>query len=153
MSINVSALQATLPATTWQAGRVLIVDDELPIRMLLTRWITGWGYGVRDAGGAVEALDVMAAEPADILLCDVAMPGHDGLWLAEQVHAQWPRTAIVMSTARDDPETVRTSRKLGAVAYVTKPFDLYMLRQALDEASGRLQLPSIAEAEITAASR
>ena len=153
MSINVAALRATLPATARQAGRVLIVDDELPIRMLLTRWITGWGYGVRDAGDAVEALDVMEAEPADILLCDVTMPEHDGLWLAEQVHARWPGTAIVMSTARDDPETVRASRKLGAVAYVTKPFILYMLRQALDEASGRSQLPSIAEAEGMAASR
>ncbi len=72
-----------------QTGRVLIVDDERPIRKILTRWLTGWGYDVRDVGSAVEALDVMAAEPADILLCDVSMPEHDGLWLAEQVHAQW----------------------------------------------------------------
>ena len=128
-----------------QAERVLIVDDELPIRMFLTRWLTGWGYDVRDVGSAVEALDVMASEPADILLCDVTMPEHDGLWLAEQVHAQWPRTAIIMSTARDDPPTVRTSRKLGAVAYVTKPFDRDLLRQALDHASGRLHFRPSAE--------
>ncbi len=121
-----------------QTGRVLIVDDERPIRELLTRWLTGWGYGVRDVGSAVEALDVMAAEPADILLCDVSMPEHDGLWLAEQVHAQWPGTDIIMSTVHDDPQTVRTSRKLGAVAYVTKPFDQDLLRQALDHTSGRL---------------
>ena len=121
-----------------QATRVLIVDDELPIREILTRWLTGWGYSVRDVGSAVEALDVMAAEPADILLCDVAMPEHDGLWLVEQVHAQWPQTNIIMSTVRDDPQTVRTSRELGAVAYVTKPFDQDLLRQALDHASGRL---------------
>ena len=122
-----------------QGGAVLIVDDELPIRLILRRWLTRWKYSVRDVGSAVEALDVMAAEPADILLCDVAMPDHDGLWLAERVHAQWPRTAIIMSTARDDPHTVRTSRKLGAVAYVTKPFDEHLLRQALDHASGRLR--------------
>ena len=120
-----------------QAGRVLIVDDEPPVRMLLTRWLTGWGYGVREVGSAAEALDVMAADPADIVLCDVNMPEHDGVWLAEQVHAQWPKTAIIMSTARDDPATVRTSRKAGAVAYVIKPFDPVMLREALDRASGR----------------
>src|SRR3990167_4975598 len=120
-----------------QTGRVLIVDDELPIRTLLARMITGWGYGVRHVGSAVEALEVMAAEPADILLCDVSMPEHDGLWLAEQVHARWPSTAIVMSTAHDDTQTVRTSRKLGAVAYVLKPLDPVMLREALDVASGR----------------
>ncbi len=122
-----------------QSGRVLIVDDEPPVRTLLTHWLTEWGYDVRDVGSAVEALDVMPTEPADILLSDVAMPDHDGLWLAEQVHSQWPGTAIIMSTAHDDPQTVRMSRKLGAVAYVTKPFNLDLLRQALDHASGRLQ--------------
>ena len=39
---------------------------------------------------------------ADILLCDIAMPEHDGLWLAEQVHERWPGTAIIMSTAGDN---------------------------------------------------
>jgi CheY-like chemotaxis protein len=122
--------------TMTETARVLIVDDELPIRTLLTRWLTDWGYGVRHVGSAVEALDVLAAEPADILLCDIVMPEHDGLWLAEQVGAQWPDTAIVMSTARDDAQTIRASRKLGAVAYVTKPFDRYMLCQALEKAVG-----------------
>ena len=128
-----------------QAAKVLIVDDEPPIREILTRWLNGWGYGVRDVGSAVEALEVMAAEPADILLCDVSMPEHDGLWLAEQVHAQWPQTAIIMSTAHDDSQTVRTSRTLGAVAYITKPVDASLLRQALDHASGRLKFRPSAE--------
>ncbi len=114
-----------------QIKRVLIVDDEVEICMLLRHWLTGWGYDVSAVGSAVEALDAMAAEPADILLCDVTMPEHDGLWLAERVHAPWPQTAIIMSTGRDDSLTVRTSRTLGAVAYVTKPFDLDLLRQAL----------------------
>lgn len=117
--------------------RVLIVDDELPIRILLTRILKHWGYAVRHVGSAVEALEVMAAEPADILLCDVSMPEHDGLWLIEQVHAQWCRTAIIMSTAHQDAHTVQTSRRLGAIAYLTKPFNHYLLRQALDRAAGR----------------
>ena len=120
-----------------QAERVLIVDDELPVRTLLARWLTGWGYRIKHVGSADEALDAMAAEPADILLSDVTMPEHDGLWLAEQVHTRWPKTAIIMSTAHDDADTVRTSRKLGAVAYVIKPFDPVMLREALDSASDR----------------
>ena len=121
-----------------EAQRVLVVDDELPVRRLLARWITDWGYDVKHVGSADEALEVMATEPADILLCDVAMPEHDGLWLAERLRAQWPQAAIIMSTAHSDPQIVRTSRKLGAVAYVTKPFDSSLLRQALDHASGRL---------------
>ena len=86
----------------------------------------------------------MAADPAEIMLCDVNMPEHNGLWLAEQVHATWPHTAIIMSAGLDDAQTVLTSRKLGAVGYVTKPFDPDLLRQALDNASGRLRFrPSV----------
>ena len=69
----------------------------------------------------------------------------DGLWLAEQVHVQWPQTAIIMCTAHDDSQIVRASHKLGAIAYVTKPLDLDLLRQALDHASGRLHFRPSAE--------
>jgi response regulator of citrate/malate metabolism len=65
------------------------------------------------------------------------MPEHDGLWLAEHVHLRWPRTAIVMSTAHRDAHTVQTSRRVGAVGYVTKPFVSYVLQEALERASGR----------------
>lgn len=123
--------------TVAQAERVLVVDDELSIRLFLTRVLKEWGYGVRHVGSALEALDVMAADPADILFCDVTMPEYDGLWLAEQVHATWPRTVIIMATAHDDPHTVRTSRTVGAAAYITKPFSQYQLREALDRAAGR----------------
>ena len=129
-----SALTRSGPALP-RRERVLVVDDELGIRILLTRMLKGWGYGVWHVASATEALQIMEAEPADILLSDVSMPEHDGLWLAEQVHARWPRTAIIMSTAHRDPHTVQTSRKLGAVAYVTKPFMPYVIQEALERVS------------------
>ena len=125
-------IDQTCGETIAQAERVLIVDDELPIRILLTRILKGWGYGVRHVGSAVEALNMMAAEPADVLMCDVTMPEYDGLWLAKQVHTQWPRTLIIMVTGHNDAYTVQTSRRLGAVAYLTKPFSQYMLREVLN---------------------
>lgn len=130
--------------THTQIPEILVVDDETPIRALLLRWGTRWGYRVREAGSATEALELMAASPADIMLCDVGMPDRDGLWLAEQVRERWPATAIVMGTGVDESVIVRTSRKLGAVGYVTKPFAPSLLRQALDHAAGRLQFrPSV----------
>ena len=57
--------------------------------------------------------------------------------LAEQVHARWPRTAIIMSTAHQDPHTVQTSRKVGAVAYITKPFVAYVVQDALERVSAQ----------------
>ncbi len=121
-----------------------MVDDEPPICSLLTRLLQGWGYGVRQAFTAEIALEAMASEAADILLCDVRMPVHDGLWLAEQVRARWPQTAIIMATGLDNAETIRASRRIGAVDYVVKPFVTELLKQALDRASGRVQFrPSV----------
>jgi CheY-like chemotaxis protein len=118
---------------------VLVVDDEQAIRRLLTRWLSGWGYEAKEAGNADEALEMMTAEPADIMLCDVMMPVHDGIWLAEQVRSRWPQTAVIMASSAQDMETVMRMRKQGAVDYVTKPFGREMLRQALQRASERTQ--------------
>ena len=118
---------------------VLVVDDEEAIRTLLTRWLSGWGYEAKQAGNADEAIEIMTVEPADIMLCDVMMPVHDGIWLAEQVRDRWPQTAVIMASSAQDMETVMRMRKQGAVDYVTKPFGREMLRQALQRASERTQ--------------
>ena len=120
---------------------VLVVDDEQAIRRLLTRWLSGWGYEAKEAGNADEAIEIMTAEPADIMLCDVMMPVHDGIWLAEQVRSRWPQTAVIMASSAQDMETVMRMRKQGAIDYVTKPFGREMLRQALQRASQRIQSP------------
>ena len=118
---------------------VLVVDDEEAIRRLLARWLSGWGYEVREAANADDAIEIMATEPAEIMLCDVMMPVHDGVWLAEQVRGRWPQTAVIMASSAQDMETVMRMRKQGAVDYVTKPFGREMLRQALQRASQRIQ--------------
>ena len=117
---------------------VLVVDDEDSIRRLLTRWLSGWGYESKEAGNANEALAQMTTETAAIILCDVMMPVHDGIWLAEQVRERWPQTAVIMASSAQDMETVMRMRKQGAVDYVTKPFGREMLRQALLRASDKL---------------
>ena len=122
---------------------VLIVDDEESIRRLLGRWLAGWGYVFKEAGTANDALELMTQEPASIILCDVMMPVHDGIWLTEQVRNRWPHTAVVMASSAQDMETVTRMRKQGAVDYITKPFGREMLRQALQRASETLQAPDI----------
>jgi CheY-like chemotaxis protein len=117
---------------------VLVVDDEESIRRLLTRWLEGWGYQAKEASNASEAINLMSAEPAAIMLCDVMMPVHDGIWLTEQVRNRWPDTAVIMASSAQDMETVMKMRKQGAVDYITKPFGRELLRQALQRASERL---------------
>lgn len=115
--------------------RVLVVDDELPIRMLLARMLKAWGYAVWHVGSASEAVDVMSTDPAGIVLSDIRMPEHDGLWLVSRIQARWPYTRIIMTTGVQDAEIVQASRRIGAIAYVTKPFIPYLLREAVDTAA------------------
>jgi CheY-like chemotaxis protein len=123
---------------------VLVVDDESTVRDFLRRCVQYLGYSVMDAGSAAEALDMMVAKPASVVLCDIRMPDHDGLWLAERLRALWPHTAVVMSTGIDDVQTVNQSHDLGAVGYITKPIDREQLKQVLRRAmmisdKGRLE--------------
>ena len=58
---------------------VLAVDDEAAARYFLTRCLEEWGYAVKAVATAAEALETMVASPASAVLCDIRMPGHDGL--------------------------------------------------------------------------
>jgi CheY-like chemotaxis protein len=116
---------------------VLIVDDETAVRDYLKRCLDGAGYAVKLAANAAEALEVMMTAPAAVVLCDVRMPGQDGLWLTERLHAHWPTTAIVMATAIDDMQTINQSRALGAVDYISKPIRPDQLIEVVRRATAR----------------
>src|ERR1700704_182630 len=93
---------------------VLLVDDDPAVRNFLKRCLEGGGYITKQAGSAAEALDMIVAEAPSLVLCDIRMPGEDGLWLAERLHVRWPLIPVIMATAIDDLETVRQSRRVGA---------------------------------------
>jgi CheY-like chemotaxis protein len=116
---------------------VLIVEDERAVAELLQRWLKQWNYSVNVAPSATHALKTMLAQPAEIILCDIRMPGHhDGLWLAERVRVKWPQTKIIMASGVAEPDVVQKAQELGAVDFVSKPFDQGLLRKALERAAG-----------------
>jgi len=111
---------------------VLIVEDEAQVADVMRRWLEPDGRPVRHAVSAEEALDAMAREQAAVAVCDVGLPGHDGLWLAGQIHERYPETAVVLATgAAQVPATVSLRR--GCVAYLLKPFGPRQLRRAVAE--------------------
>ena len=114
---------------------VLVVDDDDAIRKLLRRWLEQWQFAVRTAGSATDALTLMIAHPAAIVLCDIRMPGRDGVWLMQQIREAWPQTVLVMTSAVSEPEVVEQVRMLGAVDFVTKPVGRESFRQAIDRAA------------------
>jgi putative nucleotidyltransferase with HDIG domain len=78
---------------------VLIVDDEPAVRDLMARWVTALGLRPRTAANADEALATLRTNHYDLAVIDVMMPGHDGLWLANEVQRDHPNTAVVIATA------------------------------------------------------
>jgi CheY-like chemotaxis protein len=110
---------------------ILVVDDEAVVREFLSRCLERGGYTVKQAGSAAEALETMVATPASAVLCDIRMPGQDGLWLADRLHTHWPKIPVVMATAIDDQQTVQQSRRLGAVDYISKPIKPDQLLQVI----------------------
>jgi DNA-binding NtrC family response regulator len=101
---------------------ILIVDDEAGIREVLARWLVAAGHEVREAESAEAALGSMARQCADVVMCDIEMPGQGGVWMADQLRERYPTTAMVLATALDSIPA-KTSFKPGIVEYLVKPFE------------------------------
>lgn len=112
-------------------ARVLVVDDEGGVRELMARWLQSGGYEVATASNSDEALHAMQETPAAVALCDIRMPGRDGLWLAGQLRTGFPDTAIIMATGVQEVGCAVASLRQGVVDYLMKPFGRDRLREAV----------------------
>jgi cyclic di-GMP phosphodiesterase len=117
--------------TARAAGSVLVVDDENVMRDLLLRWLQAGGYSVASASGADEALGMMQTFPPAVALCDIRMPGRDGIWLADRIRQEHPETAVIMATGVDYLGAAAASLREGVVDYLTKPFGKDRLQDAV----------------------
>jgi DNA-binding NtrC family response regulator len=104
------------------AGTILVVDDDEGVRKVLSRWVADMGYDVKAAEGADRALELIRECPIDVTLCDVRMPGHDGVWLIGQMSRLYPDVAIVLATGLMEMDPMITLRP-GVVGYIVKPFN------------------------------
>jgi putative nucleotidyltransferase with HDIG domain len=110
---------------------VLIVDDEPAVRDLMARWVTALGLRPRTAANADEALATLRTNHYDLAVIDVMMPGHDGLWLANEVQRDHPNTAVVIATAYT--ELLDADAKQRAIAdLLIKPFKRERFALAVD---------------------
>lgn len=107
------------------ANRILIVDDELVNRELLSHMLSSHGYVTSKASNGFEALRRIETEPFDLILLDVIMPEMDGMECLRQIRARFPMTElpIIMVTGEHDRERLLEAFRSGANDYVTKPVD------------------------------
>jgi two-component system KDP operon response regulator KdpE len=103
--------------------KVLVVDDEPPIRKLLRMGLGTQGYQTIDAPNAKAALDLMADMP-DLVILDLGLPDMQGLDLLRQIRARREDVPIVVLSSRGDETAKVEALDLGADDYVTKPFGM-----------------------------
>lgn len=103
-------------------GRILVVDDEPLKRITLQIELSEHGYEVHEAEDAGAARRLLDANVYDVVLCDVRMPGMNGLDLLAHIKRLQPTTEVVMMTAYADVPSAVTAIKRGAYDYITKPF-------------------------------
>jgi len=102
-------------------GKILIVDDEAPIRKLLHSKLSSKGYQCWEAGGAEQALAKLRNNAVGLVILDIKMPGLDGFQVLEHIR-QRSNIPVIMLTVIRDVHTVRDSLGLGADDYIGKPF-------------------------------
>jgi two-component system phosphate regulon response regulator PhoB len=123
------------------APRVLVVDDEAPIRLLCRVNLEAEGMAVLEAADGPSGLDAARREHPDVVLLDVMMPGLDGWRVAEQLLDD-PRTQaipIVFLTARAELRDRARGLDLGGLDYVTKPFNPVELAPLIREVITRVE--------------
>lgn len=119
---------------------VLIVDDEETIRSSLRLNLKLAGYNVEEAPQAEPALDVLGKEPFDIVLCDLKMPGIDGMSFIEECRKLNPEVAVVLMTGYGTHDLAIEAMRRGAYDYISKPFDPQELILTLKKIEEREQL-------------
>ena len=128
-----------------QTYTVVVVDDDAQVRRFLASALVALGYVAYPAPDADSALEEIRLVQPDVVLCDITMPGHDGVWLVQQIVAEWPGLPIVLVTALTELNATLTLQP-GVVGYLVKPCSLEDLRTVLTRA-----LPTVGHTPSTSA--
>jgi DNA-binding NtrC family response regulator len=117
-------------------GKILIVEDDVVTRRNLSVLLSDEGYDVDQAGDGVQALEILAGRPFDLVLSDIVMPRMDGLKLLQQLQFMAPQVPVVIMTSYVSDSL--SSVPAGAAEFIRKPFVLddllFKVQRALEKA-------------------
>lgn len=114
------------------SGKILIVDDQKGVRRLLEELFKKEGWAVKVASDGQEAIGKVEEELPDIILMDVKMPNMNGLEASQIILEMHGRIPIIMMTAYGEIEVVRKALDAGVKKCITKPFDIIVLRDMVN---------------------
>ena len=105
-------------------NKVLFVEDEADLTLIVADTLRGLGYDVVTAADGVEGLDKYRSEGADIIVADVMMPRMDGFTMARGIRKMSPEVPLLFLTAKSTIDDVEEGFEIGANDYLKKPFEL-----------------------------
>jgi len=122
------------PATK---GRILVVNDEETILEIISSMLTGAGYVCRTAADGLEVLKLLdSGEEFDLVICNLMMPGLDGMGLLERIHGRFPNMPFVLESACKDFSVFGAALRNGAYDYLRTPFErdqlMFLVSRALE---------------------
>ncbi|CAM3777706.1 MULTISPECIES: response regulator [Paenibacillus] len=112
--------------------KVLIVDDQNGIRILLVEVFSSEGYETFQAANGKAALEIVKLHAPDLVLLDMKIPGMDGLEILKHIKQMNPDIKVIMMTAYGELDMIKEATDLGALMHFTKPFDIDEMRQAVN---------------------
>ncbi|REK71708.1 response regulator [Paenibacillus paeoniae] len=112
--------------------KVLIVDDQNGIRVLLLEVFSSEGYHTFQAANGKLALEIVRLEAPDLVLLDMKIPGMDGLEILKHIKAIDPSIKVIMMTAYGELDMIKEATDLGALMHFTKPFDIDEMRMEVN---------------------
>jgi two-component system response regulator AtoC len=115
-------------------NNILIVDDELNMRLVLQAMLKKEGYEVAAASDGLEALKMLKTGPVDVVVTDLKMPNLDGLGLLERMIREYPSVPVIIITAHGTVATAVDALKKGAFDYISKPFEQEDLKNVIRKA-------------------
>ncbi len=111
-------------------GIILVVDDHRLNRIILSQSLQADGYAVEVAENGKQALEMLDAQPFDVVLLDLLMPEMDGYQVLERMKASttWRNIPVIIVSALDEMDSILRCIAMGATDYLPKPFDAALLR-------------------------
>ena len=102
--------------------KILVVDDDAIVIKSCRRILEAEGFEVTTVPSADEALEAIRTSDFDLLLIDVKMPKHDGMYLMREIKKNLPEIPTIIMSGYPTPETIAEVLKLGATLFIPKPF-------------------------------
>lgn len=111
--------------------KILIVDDQYGIRLLLYEVLAKEGYQTFQAANGKEALEFVQKDSPDLVLLDMKIPGMDGLEILKRIKKIDKQIKVIMMTAYGELDMIEEAKAFGVITHFTKPFDINQFKKTI----------------------